>query len=139
MTQMENAAKYADEQEDRKLLSALYNFNDSYRETARDFEVLRGPRLHPSMVRLLINGYEPGKKIRKVLNWPPTETMPVCAVHGIVHCYDCSTQEVKPRTNGAQPKRKQQYTVSVGYVDDEETRAKLKALTPAERLAKLLD
>ena len=139
MTQMEEATKYADEQEDRKLLSALYNFNESYRETARDFEVLRGPRLHPSMVRLLINGYEPGKKIRKVLNWPPTETMPVCAVHGIVHCYDCSTEQVKPRSNGIQPKRKPtSKIVSVGKVTPEQD-ARIMALTPAERLAKLLD
>ena len=31
------------------------------------------------------------------LGIPHDEPAPVCLVHGVVHCYDCETQQVKPK------------------------------------------
>ena len=42
------------------------------------------------------------KKYRARLGEPDTAPAPVCAVHGVVHCYDCAKQVVKDRD--AKPK-----------------------------------
>lgn len=77
------AKKYVDEQKDRKSLELLYKMNKSYRQTAHDFEMMRGVKLNHAMVRLIIKGYDPGKKIRKLLNWQPMAE--VASVNGTIH------------------------------------------------------
>jgi hypothetical protein len=52
-----------------------------------------------------------GEKIpnryRRVFKLPAIVKREVCPLHGVVHDYDCQTQEVKPRSNG-RPKRKRE-------------------------------
>lgn len=76
---------HADEEQDRRLLKELYALNESYQETADDFFALRRVKLNKSMVRLLIKGYNPGKKIRAVLGWPKLVEVEPCPTCGTVH------------------------------------------------------
>jgi hypothetical protein len=132
--------QYSDELADRKLLKDLYEFHDSYRQVARDFETLRGVKLFPSMVRLIIEGYKPGKKIRKKLNWPPHEEVPVCRRCGRPHWHDdCEKYEVKPKRNG-RPKRKRRKRVLVDLpadIDPKELEA-IRGMSKEERARRLL-
>src|SRR3990172_2530480 len=114
--------QYRDELEDRKALKFFYSLNQSYRKTADDFEVISdGIQLHPSMVRLLIMGYQPGKKIRKVLNWPPLAEVPACADCGAGHAVGWCTERygkpAKPRPN-SRPRKPPWYALPESYAGE---------------------
>ena len=83
------------------------------------------------------DSYEPPEHIQTVLRIQIYKPAPVCDVHGIVHCYDCEKETVKPvKTNGkSRPHRTP--PVRVGECSNEEWAA-IKRLTPAERKRRML-
>ena len=48
--------------------------------------------------------YQPPAKVCAKLGIVRLEPAPVCAVHGIVHCYDCTAQQVKPLSKPGKPR-----------------------------------
>ena len=83
------------------------------------------------------DSYEPPEHIQTVLRIQIYKPAPVCDVHGIVHCYDCEKETVKPVKTNGKSKAREPSTIYIGkYTEDE--KAAIRALTPAERKRRML-
>jgi hypothetical protein len=101
--------QYNDEAKDRKTLETLYSNSGNLRKTAREFKRLRSVDLYPIQVRWLLDGWSPGKKLRKRLNWPPLAEILACPECGEGHPAGFCTKkyDVKAvRKNGHRKPRK---------------------------------
>lgn len=63
----------------RRELRKLHKETQSWRKTGARYGI------NPAMARLLVNGYEPGQKIRKQLGLPEYRSVPPCSICGGVH------------------------------------------------------
>jgi len=62
---------------------------------------------------------------------------PLCAVHGVVHCYDCETQIVKPaRKPAAKPRSAR---ISIRLDDPDSAARSILSHMPVESVVKLID
>jgi hypothetical protein len=70
-----------------------HNEIPSWRKVAKEYG------LHPNMARMIANGYDPGRKIRKVLGLPPRQEVDPCPKCGSVHTTKrCTSGNHKPRS-----------------------------------------
>jgi hypothetical protein len=83
----------------RKQFLADYKKLHSWRKVASEYG------LHPSMARMIANGYDPGKKIRRVLGLPPRQEVDPCPRCGEAHVTKrCTKNRRKHRTLWSMPK-----------------------------------
>lgn len=81
------------------------------------------------------SGYQPPAKVCAQLGIVRLEPAPVCAVHGVVHCYDCETQRPRPIRKPGKPRPRR----AINLADPVSAAATILNHMPAENVRRLVD
>ena len=84
----------------RIALNALHDSGLSWRQIAK-IPIFEQNEIRAGTLCSVAKGANVPKIHRAALGLPRTDPAPVCPRHGIVHCYDCQSQTVRPRRTRA--------------------------------------
>jgi hypothetical protein len=80
--------------------------------------------------------YQPSREVCLRLGLLYSVPIQICQIHGVPHCYDCQSQEIKPK-RVKEKSKKRTPSIRIGEATDAEM-VFIKMLSPAERKAVLI-
>ncbi len=107
------------------LFLAQHKKFSSWRKVAEPYEV------HPSMARMIANGYDPGNRIREKLRLPNKQAVEVCPSCGIAHTTKRCTS-----TNGSKPRPPR---IAIRTDNPDSAAASIKGHMDQEKVSELIE